>query len=284
MNRAQRLVVWVGALALLAMCVYPPHVRGKRPEYDWLWEFGSIDTARLGLQCLLVAGVTGLLAYGLRPAAIQALAKRKKLAIQSAVALLAVVVVVVTVGTGLYAVCGVWEALHWWWDSLPPEQVSKISVVAPEWEPPGLSTSSALSPVSNPQVQSPPAPPPGFVLDTPTRPVFTPKVQAPAAKPQGDIFDQIEAEEKRTQPKFLTDEEFLGLPPQQQRLLVKNGSVEALRAISIRIYYYPDAPVPLTYDRLPCFVSPGGQADVTVFIAHDYTLPLRVEVVGAWRQ
>jgi hypothetical protein len=243
------------------------------------------------------------LAYGLRPAAVQALAQRKKLAIQSAVALLAVVVVVVTVGTAIYTVCGVWEALHWRWDSLPAEQVSKISVVAPEWEPPGLSPSSVLSPatapkkkylsdaeflglppVSTPKVQASPAPPPGFVLDTPTRPVSTPKVQAPAAKPQGDIFDQIEAEEKRTQPKFLTDEEFLGLPPQQQRLLVKNGSVEALRAISIRIYYYPDAPVPLTYDRLPCFVSPGGQADVTVFIAHDYTLPLRVEVVGAWRR
>lgn len=139
MNTLQRLVVAVGVLALLGMCVYTPLVdtraAGYGPtkwHYGWLWESGSIDTARLGLQCLLVAGATGLLAYGLRPAVIQALAKGRKLAIQAVAKrkklLVVSVVVTVTVGAALYAVGGVWEALHWWWDRLPPEQVSKISV------------------------------------------------------------------------------------------------------------------------------------------------------------
>ena len=232
MNTSQRLVVAVGVLALLAMCAYPPYsdIRANGLGYNWLWKPGSIDTARLGLQLLLVAGATALLAYALRPAAIQALAKRKKLLIVS-------VVVAVTVGTAIYAVHAGWEDLYWWWYRLPPEQVSKITVAAePPWEPPDL-----------------------LILD-PTAPEAT---ATAAAEPSWGLSDPF--------------------VPKQQPLLVKNGSGEALRAISIRVYY-PGVPLPSTHDRLPCFVSPGGQSGVTVWMEHNYTLPLRVEVVEAWRQ
>jgi hypothetical protein len=222
--------------------------------YGWLWERGSIDTARLGLQFLLVAGVTGLLAYGLRPASLQALAKRKKLAIQSATTLLVVVVVVVTVGTVIYTACAAWEALHWWWDSLPAEQVSKISVVVPVL----LTDEEVLAEVSTPKVQAPKAADPlDEILANP-----------PAAKPKGNIFDQTYD---------------ILLAHQQQRLVVKNNSGVALRAISIRIYY-PGVPVPSTHARVPCFSTPDELTNVTVRMEHNYTLHLRAEVVGAWRQ
>ncbi|HUS44639.1 MAG TPA: hypothetical protein VM219_01185 [Phycisphaerae bacterium] len=241
MNTSQRLVVAVGVLALLAMCAYPPHSGGYYGlDYNWLWGHGSIDTARLGLQFLLVAGVTGLLAYGLRPAVIQALAKGKKLAIQAVAKrkklLIVLVVVIVTVGT-IGTVGQVWgEDLYWWWYRLPPEQVSKISV-----------------------------------------------------------------EERLPDARWAR--EAISLAHQQQRLVVTNGSGEALQAISIRIYY-PGVPAPATpppppgfvldtsphglahstYDHLPCFVSAGGQTEVTIWIEHEYTPPLRVEVVEAWRR
>ena len=254
MNTSQRLVIAVGVLALLAMCAYPPLVHTRAAGYDltkwdygWLWESGSIDTARLGLQCLIVAGATGLLAYGLRPAVLQALAKRKKLAIQAVAKrkklLVVSVVVIVTVGAALYAVGGVLEALHWWWDDLAPEKVSKISVVA-------LLTDEQILGL-----------PPATAEWEPTDRIVGPGTA------------MVEKPWEPSDP----------LAPQQQPLLVKNGSGEALRAISIRIFY-PGVPVPSTHDRLPCFVSPDGQTGVTVWMEHAYTLPLRVEVVGAWCQ
>lgn len=270
----------VGVLALLAMCAYPPLVYTNRYgqtewAYGWLWKFGSIDTARLGLQCLLAAVATGLLAYGLRPAGTQAIAKRTKLAIQALAKrkklLIVSVVVIVTVGAALNAVGVVWEALHWWWDSLPPEQVSKISVVAlltdeqvlglppakAEPKPTDLMVGSGKAVAEEEWEPSDP-----FVDDVAPPPLHGIRLDSIA-----DPLDEILANP----------------PPQQQPLLVKNSSGEALRAISIRIYY-PGVPVPSTHDRLPCFVSPGGQTGVTVWMEHYYTLPLRVEVVEAWRQ
>lgn len=243
MSTLQRLVVAVGVLVLLAMCGYPPLVHTRAAgygltkwDYGWLWESGSIDTARLGLQSLLVAGVTGLLAYGLRPAAIQAIAKSKNLAIQAMGKRkkLVILSVVVIVAVGITCTVGrVWgKDLHWWWYRLPPEQVSKISVK------------------------------------------------------ETLIWPMV-------------------LPPQYRTLVVTNSSEESLQAISLRIYYgvpVPSpstgltdeqmmeldargpVPAPSTYDRIPCFVSPGGQTTVTLGIEHDYRPSLRVEVLGAWRR
>jgi len=111
--------VAVWALALLAMFAYPPLIHTKAAgygqtkwAYGWVWEDGSIDTARLGIQCFLVSGVAGLLIYVLRPAGIQAIARRKKLVIVSAM-------VAGMVGSMVF--------LSLWWYSLPPAQVSKIS-------------------------------------------------------------------------------------------------------------------------------------------------------------
>jgi len=79
-NTPQRVVIALGGFLVLAMCAYPPLSHANRIwRYGWIWDPGSIDTARLGLQCLLVAVATGLVAYVLRPTAIQAMASRKNI-------------------------------------------------------------------------------------------------------------------------------------------------------------------------------------------------------------
>jgi hypothetical protein len=254
-NTAQRLVVGVGVLALLAMCAYLPLVHTKAAgygqtkwAYGWLWEHGSIDTARLGIQCLLVAGVTGLLAYGLRPAAIQAMANRKNLAIQAmanrknlaiqAMAkrkklLLVSVVVILTGG----AVCVFWGAdLCWWWHSLPPKQVSKISVK--ETLTLQVRDSMILEPQQRTLVVTNGS---GEALQAISIRIY---YGVPVPSP----------------PEGLTDEQMMESSAR--------GPVLA----------------PSTHDRLPCFVSPGGVTMVTLGIEHEYRPALRVEVVGAWRQ
>ena len=271
MNTSQRLVIAVGVLALLAMCAYPPHSGGYYGlDYNWLWGHGSIDTARLGLQFLLVAGVTGLLAYGLRPAGIQAIAKRKRLLIIS-------VVVIVTVGT-IGKACRLWgEDLYWWWYRLPPEQVCKISVK--EILPDEQWLREAIV-VANQQQSLVVTNGSGEALQAISIRIYYP----PAVTNPGDIFDRLAAESPAPPAQGATDplDEILSNPPvsaappsqAKPKLLTDE---EILRQPST-------SPPETSYDRLPCRVSPGGQTVVTVYIEHDYKPPLRVEVVKAWRQ
>ena len=229
MNTSQRLVVAVWTLALLAMFAYPPLVHTKAAgygltkwAYGWLWQDGSIDMARLGIQCFLFSGVAGLLAYVLRPAGIQAIAKRKKL-VFFAIAKKKKLVIFSAVFFGIVGGMvflslrfDLWERAYWWWDKLPPAQVSKISVEDPN--------------VNVPEWM------------------------------KGDPL----------------------VAHQEIRLVVKNGSEEALRAISIRVYY-PGVAAPSVYDRLMCSDSANGKTEVTIEIEHEYVPPLRIEVLEAWR-
>jgi len=131
-NTLQRLVVAVGVLALLAMCAYPPRVHTKA---GWVWEDGSIDTARLGIQCILVSGIAGLLAYVLRPAGIQAFAKRKKLVIVLAMAGIQAIAKrkkLVIVSAMVVGIAGSTVLLSLWWYSLPTAQVGEISAEEPK--------------------------------------------------------------------------------------------------------------------------------------------------------
>jgi hypothetical protein len=242
-------VVW--ALVLLAMFAYPPLIHTKAAgygltkwAYGWLWQDGSIDMARLGIQCFLVSGVAGLLAYVLRPAGIQAIAKTKKLFDLLEVRTIRLAIVSVMGAT--IVVGGMVLLLHFW-NSPPPAQVSNMP--------------TRLLGHNVPVNYDP------FVLDS--------------AKLLPEQVSKISVEDPTSSSSWGGKDPLVA--NQEIRLVVKNGSGEALRAISIRVYY-PGVAAPATYDRLVCSDSADGKTEVTIEIEHEYVPPLRVEVLEAWRK